>query len=155
MIRPSLTGCTANDEWSDQEAANTIEEHIMKLGVITKFSVNFDVDTVHEFYGGQPKEVQLGLQPERYPEYETRWHEFVDLMCSGPTTVILLHSTNGDAIRLWRDQVGHYDIVKRRDPSTIRGTFGKDNYNNLIHGSDSIEAVKKEIAIISKLLGRF
>lgn len=152
MIRPNLAGNTLNNTWSDRQAADAVEESIQNLGVLAKFAITFDATAVDQFYGGGPRDVQLSLAPERFSHYETRWHEFVDLMLSGPTTVLLLHSPNGDAIKQWRDQVGHYDIVSRRDPSTIRGTLGRDNYNNLIHGSDSTEAVNNEIGIIRRLL---
>jgi len=154
MIRPLLDGCTLED-WSDKQAATEIESSITDLGIISKFAVRFDDKTVDAFYSGRPKDTQLSMVPERYQRFQNRWEEFVDLMTGGPTTVLLLHSPNGDAIDLWRRQVGHYDIVGRRDPSNLRGQLGLDNYNNLIHGSDSIEAVKNELKMLQSLLGPY
>lgn len=153
MIRPSLEASTLHD-WDDKQAADEIESAIANLGVITKFSVNFDEAAVYDFYGGQPMDAQLPLSPERYFVFANRWEEFVDLMQSGPTTALLLHSPDHDAIAKWREQVGHYDIVARRDPANLRGKFGLDNYNNLIHGSDSIEAVQRELAILKELVSK-
>lgn len=152
MIRPNLVDCVLDHNGTDAELESVIESRIMGLGFITKFAVDFDSQAVEEFYGGSPKEVQLTLPPERYLKYPSRWEEFVDLMLSGRTTVILLHNVN--AISRWRTQVGHYDVINRRDPTTIRGIFAKDNYNNLIHGSDSPEAVVREIDILTRLIKR-
>lgn len=151
MIRPSLQNSTL-EGWADTEAADHIEESIANLGVAAKFAIQFDSDTVDNFYRGQPKDIQENLPAERYSPFKNRWEEFVDLMTSGPTTVMLLHSNNGDAIAKWRNQVGHYDIVNRRDSTNLRGKFGVDNYNNLIHGSDSEESVAREVALLTALL---
>ncbi len=151
MIRPLLDACTLED-WSDRQACEQIDYSISDLGVLSKFAVRFDDSTVNKFYAGTPKTTQLDMKPERYERFENRWDEFVDLMTAGPTTVLLLYSPDGDAVELWRKQVGHYDIVNKRDSNTIRGKFGLDNYNNLVHGSDSIESVKKELKIMQSLL---
>ncbi len=151
MIRPLLDGCTLED-WNDIQAATEIESSITDLGIISKFAVRFNDKAVDTFYSGRPKDIQLTKAPERYQRFQNRWEEFVDLMTGGPTTVLLLHSPNGDAIDSWRRQVGHHDIVEKRDPSNIRGQLGLDNYNNLIHGSDSREAVKDELKMLQSLL---
>lgn len=153
MIRPSLEGACL-DDWADSEAVDLIEENIQGLGMKTKFSATFDREAVELFYAGGPKEIQTNLPPERFGHYDNRWEEFVALMLSGPTTMYLLHSPNGDAVSTWRQQVGHFDILAKRNPSTLRGRFGKDNYNNLIHGSDSHESVLREIGIVISLLAR-
>ena len=78
----------------------------------------------------------------------------VAMMKSGPTTVLLLHSGDGQAIQHWRKLVGHWDIVDTNQPETIRGKYGKDNYNNLIHGSDSPDSVKNELGLITQQLAK-
>jgi nucleoside diphosphate kinase len=154
MIRPDLEG-NLNEDGNDQQLSDLIEMNIGRLGMMAKFSVQFDEAAVEEFYGGRPKEVQLNMVPERYDEYfANRWDEFKHLMMNGQSTVLILHSPTGDAIEGWREQVGHFDIVGRRDPMTIRGHFGTDNYNNLVHGSDSPESAAREIGIIRNLIGR-
>lgn len=153
MIRPNLDEATI-EPMTDKDAASAIENEITLLGMTAKFSVHFDAAAMEEFYGGGPKEAQQPKTPDRYGHYANRWIEFVDLMESGPTTVLLLHSPDGDAIEKWRAQVGHWDVVGRRDPETIRGRHAIDNYNNLIHGSDSPESAAREVAILRKLLTR-
>lgn len=148
MIRPTV-GPDANVlSLPDLEAADHIEEMIVNLGVMAKFSFQFTPNAVEEFYSGDPKE-SMSKGVARDPEsYDSRWLEFVDFMASGPTTALLLHSYDGDAIPLWRAHLGHWNIDEVRDATTIRGSFGVNKYNNLVHGSDSIDSVFKELNII-------
>lgn len=152
MIRPSV-GPDANLlNLPDQEAADRIEEMIGGLGVVAKFSFYFTKDTIEEFYGGGPKE-SMSKEVARNPqEYDNRWPEFVDFMASGPTTALVLYSPDGDAIPRWREHLGHWNIDEVRDETTIRGVLGVNKYNNLVHGSDSIEAVFRETDIIKQNL---
>ncbi len=151
MIRPAV-GPDANiHQLPDFEAAERIEEKILGMGMMAKFSFYFSPDAVEEFYGGDPKTSMLEGKPKD-PVYDNRWLEFVDFMTSGPVTVFLLHSPDGDAIPLWREHVGHWNIDKNKDPNTIRGSLGVNNFNNLVHGSDSIESVSRELDIILRNL---
>lgn len=152
MIRPELTE-SSNLTGSDTEIADQVEEHIA-LAMIAKFAVVFDNDAVDEFYAGQPMDLQLTKQPMRKTDFPTRWHEFRAAMTNGPTTILLLHTTQGNAIDEWRQQVGHWNIETNRDPATIRGRFGIDNYNNLVHGSDSSASVERELDIIKRCIER-
>lgn len=152
MIRPAV-GPEANVlNLPDLEAADHIEEMIVNLGVMAKFSFRFTPDAVEEFYGGDPKDSMSKGTARDSKSYENRWLEFVDFMASGPTTALLLHSSSGDAIPLWRAHLGHWNIDEVRDETTIRGSFGVDKYNNLVHGSDSIDSVFKELDIIRRSL---
>lgn len=151
MIRPALEA-GSNIEGEDNKIANIIESSIKNLGIMAKFSLVFRPNIVDEFYTGAPKEIQLDLPPERDFEFSNRWEEFVSIMTKGPTTVLLLWSSKGDAVDAWRKQVGHWNIIDNRDPTTIRGMFGVDNYNNLVHGSDSKESVQREVGLIRNAL---
>lgn len=153
MIRPNV-GPEANTEGlPDSECAVQIEEMIMGLGELAKFSFRFIKDAAEEFYGGGP-EISMSKETPRNPDnYKTRWPEFIDFMTSGPTTVLLLHSPGSDAIAKWRSHLGHWNIDEVRDTSTIRGQLGVSKYNNLVHGSDAPEAVLRELNIIAHCLG--
>lgn len=143
MVRPQAnesklggTDTTASGE--------VIEEIKQQQHVMFEFSCIFSRRMCGVFYSGRPKEIQQSMPGIRTPHI-TRWEEFVRQMTSGPSTVLILYSQEGDAISRWRKQVG---IVRNSesDPSSIRGKFGcTDNYNNLVHGSDSIESVHREI----------
>lgn len=153
MIRPQV-GPEANQlHLDDVAAAEAIEENIEGLGVLAKFSFVFDDEGIEEFYEGPAKtDSMMPAPPLRDFSYANRWLEFKDLMCDGPATALLLYGDN--AIEKWRAHLGHWNIEKYRDPSTIRGTLGIDNHNNLVHGSDSPESAKRELAIIRSVLER-
>ena len=152
MIRPSVGPNANNLRLSDIDAAEVIEGMIEGLGVITKFSFYFTEAATREFYGGGPESSMLKEQPIDPGKYSSRWPEFVDFMTSGPTTALLLHSPNGDAIAQWRSHLGHWNIDEVRDESTIRGKLGVNKYNNLVHGSDAPESVINELTIIHKCM---
>jgi nucleoside diphosphate kinase len=151
MLRP---GADRNiQQISDAEVESYVKNLVQnQLKVITSFSIIFTPELVEEFYGGAPKDVQIALPPELHDNFENRWEEFKDLMTSGPASVILLHDAAGQAVSKWRNLVGHWDVVNRRDPKTLRGQLAVDNYNNLLHGSDSAESVKRELRLIAKYL---
>lgn len=152
MIRPSV-GPEANLlNLSDQEAADSIEEMITGLGVMAKFSFVFTKDAISELYDGDPREnmeKQTPIDPEMYT---SRWPEFIDFMTTSPTTALILHSEDGNAIEKWRAHLGHWNVDLNRDESTIRGRLAVNKYNNLVHGSDSPEAVRREIGIVKNTL---
>ncbi len=66
-----------------------------------------------------------------------------DFMSSGPCVVLCLEAT--DAIRKWRDLMGATDPAKA-EPGTIRKLYGSNVGENAVHGSDSLENAKIEIA---------
>jgi nucleoside diphosphate kinase len=65
-----------------------------------------------------------------------------------------LGDENGEAVSKWRSQLGHWNVEAKRDLSTIRGRWARDNHNNLLHGSDSPESALREIHIVSNLFER-
>ncbi len=143
MVRPQ-----ANDSalgGTDSAASHEVIKEIKKRQrVVLEFSCIFTHHMCEVFYAGLPKEIQEPMTGIRTPHI-TRWEEFVRQMTSGPTTVLILHSQAGDAIPRWRNHIG---VLKNSEsgPATIRGKFGSpDDYNNVVHGSDSIESVHREI----------
>jgi nucleoside-diphosphate kinase len=60
--------------------------------------------------------------------------------------VVALAIEGPEAVRVMRDMVGK---TNGRDaaPGTMRGDFGLSRQMNLVHGSDSPEAAKRELAI--------
>jgi nucleoside-diphosphate kinase len=67
----------------------------------------------------------------------------VSFMTSGPVVVQVLEGE--DAIALNRKTMGATD-PKKADPGTIRALFAEDIEANTVHGSDSPETAKDEIA---------
>ena len=70
----------------------------------------------------------------------------VDYMSSGPVVVALLRGEK--AIERWRKCMGDTDPSKAA-PYTLRQVFGRELPKNVVHGSDSPEAVEREKAIFS------
>lgn len=71
---------------------------------------------------------------------------YKDLICfmsSGPVLVQILEGE--DAVALNRKVMGATDPAKA-STGTIRADFGTDMQHNAVHGSDSLENAKKEIA---------
>lgn len=69
--------------------------------------------------------------------------ELVQMMTSGPVVVMVLEGN--DAIAKNRKIMGATDPAKA-DPGTIRKLFAKSIGENTVHGSDSAENAKTEIA---------
>ncbi len=74
------------------------------------------------------------------------YQELIDFMTSGPVMVQVLEGEN--AVAKNRDLMGA-TFPKNADPGTIRADFCDiegDQGENAVHGSDSVENAKKEIA---------
>lgn len=72
------------------------------------------------------------------------FNELVDFTTSGPVIAMVLQ--DDDAVKVIRQTMGETDPAKAM-PGTIRGDFGGDISHNLIHGSDSVENARSEIAL--------
>lgn len=68
----------------------------------------------------------------------------VEFITSGPVVAMALEGEF--AIEVVRQSMGSTDPLKAF-PGTIRGDFGVDIGENLVHGSDSVEAATHEISI--------
>ena len=73
--------------------------------------------------------------------------ELVDFMTSGPVMVQVLEGE--DAIARNREVMGATDPAKA-DPGTIRADFASQVDENAVHGSDSPETARTEIAFFFK-----
>lgn len=91
----------------------------------------------------------IKLSPEQaqafYAVHKDRpfYNELVTYMTSGPVLVQVLEAD--DAVAINRKVMGATDPSKA-SPGTIRADFGTDIQRNAVHGSDSPENAKKEIA---------
>ena len=70
--------------------------------------------------------------------------DLVDFITSGPIVAAVVEGEK--AVEVVRTMMGDTD-PKKAAPGTIRGDFGLDIGQNLIHGSDSEENARKEISI--------
>ncbi len=152
LLRPQL-GPDANlFMLDDAQAADAIEERVSGMGMLAKFSVLLDDQAVEEFYAGGPRDTMLEMAPYSFPHFKNKWEEYKGLMLSAPCTVLLLKSD--EAIETWRSHLGNWNVDSIRDLSTIRGGMATNNYNDLVHGSDSVDSVKREIDILAKCIER-
>ena len=68
----------------------------------------------------------------------------VDFITSGPIVAAVVEGRQ--AVEVVRRLMGDTDPLKAA-PGTIRGDFGMEVQENLIHGSDSVENARKEISL--------
>ena len=71
----------------------------------------------------------------------------VKFMTSSPVLVMAVRGNS--AITIARNMMGA-TFGSKANPGTIRGDFGVSNSFNLIHGSDSPEAAKRELGLFFK-----
>ncbi|MCH9754402.1 MAG: nucleoside-diphosphate kinase [Candidatus Rickettsiella isopodorum] len=71
------------------------------------------------------------------------FNELVEFMCSGPVMIQVLEGPN--AILKNRELMGATD-PKQASTGTIRGDFAESVGQNAVHGSDSIDTARQEIA---------
>tara|TARA_B100000029_G_scaffold497045_1_gene564162 strand:+ start:463 stop:879 length:417 start_codon:yes stop_codon:yes gene_type:complete len=71
------------------------------------------------------------------------YNELTDFMSSGKCMVLALKKEN--AVEEWRNTIGATN-PEEAEEGTIRNLYGTDLGQNAVHGSDSNENAKKEIA---------
>ncbi len=75
------------------------------------------------------------------------YDELVEFMTSGPVLIMVLQGEN--AVARNRQIMGATDPSKA-DPGTIRADFATSIERNAVHGSDSLQTAKTEIAFFFK-----
>ncbi|KQY31534.1 MULTISPECIES: nucleoside-diphosphate kinase [Nocardia] len=93
------------------------------------------------------KNVSAELAAEHYAEHAERpfFGSLIEFITSGPVVAAILEGPR--AIAAFRQLAGGTDPVEKAVPGTIRGDFGLETQFNLVHGSDSPESAKREIAL--------
>lgn len=100
------------------------------------------------------KRVQTKLTKEQvkefYQEHEKKdfFNQLVEFMISGEVVIQILKGKD-DTIKKFRDLMGATNPANAAE-GTIRKKFGTDTLRNAVHGSDSEESAKKEIAFFKK-----
>jgi nucleoside-diphosphate kinase len=86
------------------------------------------------------------LAERHYDVHKARpfFPSLVQFLTSGPTFALVLEGR--EAVAVARNLIGATDGAKA-PPGTIRGDFALSVQNNLVHGSDSVENAKMEIAL--------
>ncbi|MBE3591870.1 MAG: nucleoside-diphosphate kinase [Thermoanaerobacter sp.] len=88
----------------------------------------------------------IGLLEKHYEEHKGKpyYKPLIQYMSSGPVFAMVLEGEN--AVKIVRLLNGATKVEEAL-PGTIRGDFASSTTFNIIHGSDSIEAAKREIAL--------
>ena len=90
--------------------------------------------------------VEKDLARRHYAEHEGKpfFEGLVDYITSAPIVAMVIEGA--DAIEGCRATIGATNPIKAA-PGSIRGDFAQTIGRNLVHGSDSPESAKREIAI--------
>lgn len=88
----------------------------------------------------------IELLEKHYEEHKGKpyYKPLIQYMSSGPVFAMVLEGEN--AVKIVRLLNGATK-VEEASPGTIRGDFASSTTFNIIHGSDSIESAKREIAL--------
>ncbi|MFD9663064.1 nucleoside-diphosphate kinase [Rhodococcus sp. NPDC059968] len=87
------------------------------------------------------------IAADHYAEHEGRpfYPGLLEFITGGPLVAAVLEGPR--AIAAFRQLAGGTDPVEKAVPGTIRGDFGLEAQENLVHGSDSVESAEREIAL--------
>jgi nucleoside-diphosphate kinase len=90
--------------------------------------------------------VDRSLAEEHYAEHTEKpfFGELVDFITSGPTLAVIVEGEG--AIKVVRTTMGATNPADAA-PGTIRGDLSLSMPDNLVHGSDSPESARREIAL--------
>ena len=87
------------------------------------------------------------LAVQHYAEHEGKpfFASLLEFITSGPVVAAIVEGPH--AVAAFRQLAGGTNPVEQATPGTIRGDFGLETQFNLVHGSDSADSAKREIAL--------
>ncbi len=90
--------------------------------------------------------VERGFAEKHYSDLSTKpfFNGLVEYICSGPVVAMVWEGKN--VVTTGRKIIGATNPSDSA-PGTIRGDFAVEIGRNVIHGSDSVESARKEIAL--------
>ncbi|WP_280474977.1 nucleoside-diphosphate kinase [Nocardia asiatica] len=93
------------------------------------------------------KQVSQEVAEGHYAEHAQKpfFGSLIEFITSGPVVAAILEGPR--AIAAFRQIAGGTDPVEKAVPGSIRGDFALETQENLVHGSDSPESAKREIAL--------
>ncbi|MGH4015825.1 MAG: nucleoside-diphosphate kinase [Pseudonocardiaceae bacterium] len=91
--------------------------------------------------------VPRDLAEQHYAEHAEKpfFGELVEFITSGPVLAAVVEGER--AVAAFRQLAGGTDPVEKAAPGTIRGDLALATQSNLVHGSDSVDSAKREIAL--------
>lgn len=87
------------------------------------------------------------LAEQHYAEHEQKpfFGELLEFITSGPVVAAVVQGER--AVAAFRQLAGGTDPVEKAAPGSIRGDLALETQSNLVHGSDSVDSAKREIAL--------
>lgn len=127
-----------------EQTLSIIKPDAVKKGVIGKIISRFETNGLRI---AAAKKMQLSRYDagKFYEIHKERpfYNDLIDFMTSGPVVVMVLEGK--DAVAKNRELMGATD-PKKAEKGTIRADFAESIDANAVHGSDSLENAKNEIA---------
>jgi len=127
-----------------EQTLSIIKPDAVKKGVIGKIISRFETNGLRI---AAAKKMQLSRYDagKFYEIHKERpfYNDLIDFMTSGPVVVMVLEGEN--AVAKNRELMGATD-PKKAEKGTIRADFAENIDANAVHGSDSLENAKNEIA---------
>ena len=127
-----------------EQTLSIIKPDATKKGVIGKIIDRFESNGLRI---AAAKKIQLSVEDAKkfYEVHASRpfYNDLVEYMTSGPVVVMVLEGQN--AVLKNRELMGATN-PKEAAPGTIRADFAESIDANAVHGSDSLENAKIEIA---------
>lgn len=95
----------------------------------------------------QLRQVSEALARQHYAEHEGKpfLGSLLEFVTSGPVVAAIVEGPR--AVAAFRQLAGGTDPVEKATPGTIRGDFALEIQFNVVHGSDSVDSAKREIAL--------
>lgn len=144
MIKPRTHEAKAGTTLSDEQVARQIHEAVSSpLRVLAAQPFWISPEDAGKFYE-HLKSLPVGI-----------FERVAGFMASGAVTGLVLYSEGNQAVQEWRQQMGPTNPQKPSDDGTrdtIRHRFADSIENNVVHGSDSIQNVKVELAFLASQL---
>ncbi|MFF0495832.1 nucleoside-diphosphate kinase [Nocardia aobensis] len=93
------------------------------------------------------EQVSEELAAAHYAEHADKpfYGSLIEFITSGPVVAAILEGPR--AVAAFRQLAGGTDPVEKAVPGSIRGDYALETQFNLVHGSDSPESAKREIAL--------
>jgi len=91
--------------------------------------------------------VSRQVAEQHYAEHAEKpfFGDLLEFITSGPVVAAVVEGQR--AISAFRQLAGGTDPVDKATPGSIRGDFALETQFNLVHGSDSADSAKREIAL--------
>ncbi|MDQ4009175.1 MAG: nucleoside-diphosphate kinase [Actinomycetota bacterium] len=95
----------------------------------------------------QLRTVPRDLAEQHYAEHAEKpfFGSLLEFITSGAVVAAVVEGER--AIAAFRQLAGGTDPVDKAAPGSIRGDFALETQFNLVHGSDSVDSAKREIAL--------